>query len=195
MERDPGQRPERQLDHVVIELRGGEIEIMQPVNDQHRDQRTERPDQPPRQHPDQAERRHHRDLGHQIEGRVGSEQPIDPLDQPPGQGRQLVVAELPFAAVGQRLDQVERKVGVERGGKKRPQPRMHKTEERETLAGALLQPVEKRGDHRTGTAGPGVKPRPWGGEGRRSSLRRRRPSRHHRARSYACLASSRHEKL
>ena len=32
---EAGQRPERQLDHVVIELRSGESEVVQAVDDQH----------------------------------------------------------------------------------------------------------------------------------------------------------------
>ena len=60
-----------------------------------------------------AKRRHHRDLRQQVIGEVVADQPVGDLDQPPGQRRQLVVAELPFAAVDQRLDQVERQIGVE----------------------------------------------------------------------------------
>ena len=43
-----GQRPERQLNHVVIELGGGVVEVVQPVEDQHRDQRAGSADQRPR---------------------------------------------------------------------------------------------------------------------------------------------------
>ncbi|MEI9805951.1 MAG: hypothetical protein WDN48_18225 [Pseudolabrys sp.] len=38
--------------------------------------------------------------------------PVGDLDQPPGQRRQLVIAELPFTAINQRFDQIERQIGV-----------------------------------------------------------------------------------
>ena len=62
MERVAGERPERQLDDVVIELGGGEMEVVQAVDDQHRDQRAARADQRQRGRPDQREGRDHRDL-------------------------------------------------------------------------------------------------------------------------------------
>ena len=52
-------------------------------------------------------------LGEGVIGGIDAEHPVDDLDHPPRQRRQLVVAELPFAAVGQRLDQIERQVQVE----------------------------------------------------------------------------------
>ena len=52
-------------------------------------------------------------LRQRVIGGVGAEQAMHDLDQPPRQRRQLVIAELPFAAIGEGLDQVERQIGVE----------------------------------------------------------------------------------
>ena len=156
VEREAGERPERQLDHVVIELGGGEIEIVQPVDDQHGDERAGRPDQPPRQGPHQREGGEHRDLADQVVDRVDPERLIGGFDHPPGQRRQLVVAELPFAPVGQRLDQVERQIGVERGRQDGPYHRVHQRKDRKALARALLQAVEHSGDHRGRAAMDGL---------------------------------------
>jgi hypothetical protein len=65
----------------------------------------------PRGRPDENERNHHRGLRQSVIGGVGAKRPMHDLDQPPRQWRQLVVAELPFAAIGQGLDQIERQVG------------------------------------------------------------------------------------
>ena len=63
----------------------------------------------------------HGHLRQRVIGGIGAEHaPVHDLDQPPRQRRQLVVAELPFAAVGQGLDQVERQVGVEQRRKRGP---------------------------------------------------------------------------
>ncbi len=71
-------------------------------------------------------------------------QPVGDLDQPPGQRRQLVVAELPFAPVHQRLDQVERQVGVEQGRQHRPDQRMQRQKGGQSAApGALSHPGGK----------------------------------------------------
>ena len=51
---------------------------------------------------------HHRHLRQQVIADVVADRAIDDIHKPPRQRRELVVAELPFAAVDQRLDQVER---------------------------------------------------------------------------------------
>ena len=43
MQGNTGQRPERQLDDVVVELVGGVVEVVQPVDDQHGHQRADAP--------------------------------------------------------------------------------------------------------------------------------------------------------
>src|SRR5215831_728741 len=98
--------PERQLDYIVVEFGGGVIEVMQAVDNQHRRKRAQRADDRPRRQPDQPQRKYNGDLRQQIICEVVTDQPIGNFDQPPGQWRQLVVSELPFAAVSQRLDQV-----------------------------------------------------------------------------------------
>ena len=115
-----GQRPERQLDDVVVELGGGVVEVVQAVDDEHGRERAQRPDQRPRRAVNQGESRHHRDLRQQVIGKVMTDGHERDLDQPPRQGRQLVVAELPFAAVDQRLDQVERQIGVKQRRQRGP---------------------------------------------------------------------------
>ena len=55
MEAVTGQRPERQLNDVVIEFYGRVLEIMHAVDDEHRDQRSCCPDHPARRHKDQRE--------------------------------------------------------------------------------------------------------------------------------------------
>ena len=42
-----GQRPERQLDDIMVKFGGGVAEIMQAIDNQHRDQGAERPGQRP----------------------------------------------------------------------------------------------------------------------------------------------------
>src|SRR5499427_7296375 len=154
MEGKAGERPERELDHVVIELGRGEIEIVQAVDDQHGGERTGGADEPPRQNPHQRKGGEHRDLGNQVVDRVDPDQPIRDLDQPPGKRRQLVVAELPFPAIGQRLDQVERQVGVKRAWQRGPQHGMQQRKGRKARARPVLQAVEQARDHRqAGRAG------------------------------------------
>ena len=76
----------------------------------------DRADQRPRRCPDQREGDDDHDLGQGVIGDVGAEQPVHDFDQPPRQRRQLVGAEHPFAAVGERLDQIERQIGVKQLG-------------------------------------------------------------------------------
>ena len=81
---------------------------MQAVDDEHGGQRAERTDQRPRHHINEGEGRHHRHLRQQVIGEVMTDGQVCDLDQPPGQRRQFVVAELPFVAVDEGLDQIER---------------------------------------------------------------------------------------
>ena len=128
MEGETGERPERQLDHVVIELGGGEIEVVHTVDDQDRDQRPERADERARGLPHEDEGDDDDRLGEGVIGGIDAKHPVDDLDQPPWQRRQLVITELPFAAVGQRLDQIERQVQVEDRRQRGPDDGMEEEE-------------------------------------------------------------------
>ena len=147
MERKARQRPERELHHVMIEFRRGEIEIMQPVDDRDRDQRAERPRDRQRRRPHQRESRRHRRLCEQVKGGIDAGDAVDDLRRPPGQRRQLVVAELPFAAVDHGLDQVERQIDIEDGRQQRPERDMDRQEPAEGGARAGRDAVGKRADH------------------------------------------------
>ena len=138
-----GQRPERQLDHVVVELGGGVVEVVQAIENEHRDQRAEHAHQRPRQCEDAGEGRHHRHLRQQVIGKVMTDGQVYGLDQPPGQRRQLVVAELPLAAVDQRLDQVERQIGVEQRRQRGPDRGMQRHKGGEGLGRRGGDPVEE----------------------------------------------------
>ena len=135
MEGVAGQRPERQLNDVVIELGGGVMKVMQAVDDQHRDQRAARADQRNAVSQTDREGRDHRDLRQRVVGGIDPDEPVGDLDQPPGQRRQLVVAQLPFAAVGQRLDQIERQVRIEQRRQRRPDDEMHAEEHAKAACG------------------------------------------------------------
>ncbi len=148
MERVAGQRPERQLDHVVIELHRRVLEVMHAVDDQHGNQRAGRSDQRPCRRPHRDEGYDHRRLRQRVIGSVDAERPVHDLDQPPRQRRQLVVAELPFAAVGESLDQVERQVGVEQRRQRGPDHEMQREEGGESGLRRLLDPVDEAGRER-----------------------------------------------
>ena len=104
----------------MIELGGCVVEVVQAVDNQHGGERAERAGERSRRQVHDGKTRHHRDLRQQIIGEVVPDQLVGDLHQPPGQRRQLVVAELPFAAVDQRLDQVERQIGVEQSRQRGP---------------------------------------------------------------------------
>ncbi len=120
LQREARQRPERKLDHVVIELRRGVAEVMQPIGDQDGRECSGRPGDRQGGGEHQPKRNQHRDLRQRVIGEVVPNRLARDFDQPPGQRRQLVVAELPFPPVGQSLDQVERKVRVEQARQQRP---------------------------------------------------------------------------
>ena len=129
----------------MIELGGGEIEVVHAVDDEDRDQRAERANERACGLPHEDEGDDDGGLGEGVVSGVDAEHPVDDLDRPPRQRRQLVVAELPFAAVGQRLDQIERQVQVkdrrqggpdggmedEEGGKGRLRPAFDRVDQSE----------------------------------------------------------------
>ena len=145
VEGETGERPERQLADIVIELGGAEIEIVHAVDDQDRGQRAGCADQRPRRQPHRHESDDHGDLAERIDGGIGAEQLVGGLDQPPRQRRQLVVAELPFAAVNQRLDHVDRQVEVEERGQRRPDQPVHDQEAGENRLRAAFHRVDQSG--------------------------------------------------
>src|SRR5262249_47043950 len=132
------QRPERQLNHIVIEFWRGEAEIVQTVDDQNCQQRARRADDPSCTGKNRGKGREYGELSSEIIGNVGANGAIKDLDSPPGEGWELVVAELPFAAVGECFDEIERKVRVERRRQDRPKREMHQGECREGLCRTLL---------------------------------------------------------
>ncbi len=107
-----GQRPERQLDDVVIEFHRRVLEIMHAVDNEHGDERAGCADERPRRGKDQGKGDDDRGLRQGVIGGVHPKAAVHDLDQPPRQRRQLVGTERPFAAVGQGLDEIERQVGV-----------------------------------------------------------------------------------
>jgi hypothetical protein len=120
MKRQSGQRPERQLNHVVIEFRRSEVEVMQSVDDENRGCCRGWGCHAKHESPYGRKRRQNAHLSESVIGDIGSNRAVGDLDEPPRQGRQFVVAELPLASVGERLDDVERQVGIERERQDRP---------------------------------------------------------------------------
>ena len=68
-----GQRPERQLDDVVIEFHGGVLEIMHAVDDEHGNERAGCADERPRGGEHQGKGDDHRSLRHGVIGGVDAE--------------------------------------------------------------------------------------------------------------------------
>ena len=85
--------------------------------------------------------RQHGGLGQRVEEHVASEQPVYDLDQPPRQWRQLVIAELPFAAVDQGLDQVERQIDEEDRRQCGPDREVQDQKRHEKRAGMLADGI------------------------------------------------------
>ena len=81
MEGETSERPERQLDYVVIELGGGEIEVVHAVDDQDRDQRPERANERARGLPHEDEGDDDDRLGEGVIGGIDAKHPVDDLDQ------------------------------------------------------------------------------------------------------------------
>ena len=140
-----GERPERQLHYVVIEFHRGVLEIMHAVDDQHGDQRAHRADDGPRGGKDENKGDDHHRLRQRVISSVAAEQPVGDLDQPPGQWRQLVVTELPFAAIGEGLDEIERQVGVKQARQRGPNREMHGQEGAECRLRPALDPADQPG--------------------------------------------------
>ena len=141
-----GERPERQLNDVMIEFHRRVLEIMQAVDDQHGDECAGRANKRPRGSKDQAKATTWRPAPARNRRRLAPNSRCDDLDQPPRQRRQLVVAELPFSAVGQRLDEIERQVGVEQCRQRGPDREMQGQEAAEAARGRRLDPADKPGE-------------------------------------------------
>ncbi len=141
--REARQRPERQLNDIVIELHRRVLKVMQAVDDQHGDERAARSDQRPRGRIDQRKCSDHHDLGQRVIGGIHAEQPVHDFNEPPRQRRQLVGAEHPFAAVGQRLDQIERQVGVEERRQRGPDGKMERQKRAKRRVRAARDPADQ----------------------------------------------------
>ncbi len=94
---------------------------MQPVDDQHRDQRAHGADQRPGQREDKRKSCNDRDLRQQVIEQVRTERLPARFGEPPRQRRQLVITKLPFAAIDQRFDQIERQVAEEQRRQRGPE--------------------------------------------------------------------------
>ena len=143
MEGETGERPERQLDYVVIELGGGEIEVVHTVDDQDCDQRPERANERARGLPHEDEGDDDDRLGEGVIGGIDAKHPVDDLDQPPRQRRQFVITELPFAAVDEGFDQIERQIGVNERRQDAPDDKMHGQEAAEGGSRLALDPTDE----------------------------------------------------
>jgi len=111
---------------------------MHAVEDEHGDERADRADQRPRRRPHQREGGEHRELRERVKGDVDADRAVDELDHPPRQRRQLVVAELPLAPVGQRFDEIERQIGIDQRRQRRPNQEMQDEERAEGRLRAAL---------------------------------------------------------
>ena len=78
------------------------------------------PDNGTSSEPDQRKGADDRYLSESVVGDVVPSEPVDDLDQPPRQRRQLVVSELPLPAIGEGLDQIERQVRIKQCWQDRP---------------------------------------------------------------------------
>jgi len=87
----------------------------------------------------------HRHLAQQIIGEVMTDGQVCGLDQPPGQRRQLVVAEPPLAPIGQSLDEVERQIPVEQRRQRRPDQTVQSQKERKGRARTTADLVDQCG--------------------------------------------------
>ena len=84
----------------------------------------------------------HGQLRKSIIGRVETNQSVHDLDHPPRQWGMLVVADLPFTTIGEGLDEIERKIGVEYRRQGRPNQSMKSAKKGE---GALRMVLDRRG--------------------------------------------------
>ncbi len=144
------QRPKRQLGDVVIELHRRVLKVVHAVDDEDGNERTGGADERACRGEDQGKGDHHAGLRQRVIGNIRAEQPVRDLDKPPRQRRQLVVAELPLAAIGQGLDEVERQIGVKERRKRGPDREMQRQEAAERgLRPALDQAQETRKGRRS----------------------------------------------
>jgi hypothetical protein len=120
VEEVPRPSPYRQLNDVVIELGRGVLKVVQAIDYEDGEEREDRSDHGACGEPDACKCADDRRLRQGIVADVAAHRPVNNFHQPPGQRRQLVVAKLPFTAIGQGLDEVERKVRVKQGRKGGP---------------------------------------------------------------------------
>ena len=145
-----GQRPERQLDDVMIEFHRRVLEVVHAVDDQHGNERAGRAHQWPRGGKDQREGDDDGGLRQSVIGRVDAKVAVHDFDEPPRQRRQLVGAERPFPAVGHGLDEIERQIGVEETWQRGPDREMQRQKPAECGLRPTLDPADQSGLGRGG---------------------------------------------
>ncbi len=143
MQEQRGQRPQRQLQHVVIELHRGEVEEMQALEHDHREQRGLRRGDPATEPPYRVECDHAGERAEQIDDANVAGRPIGQILDPPGQRRMLPISELPFLAERQPLRQVELEVAAHQDGQRGPHQEVRAEQQR---AGAARLAARQRDD-------------------------------------------------
>jgi hypothetical protein len=104
----------------MIEFDGRVGEIVQAIGDEHGDQSAGRAGKRSGCQPDQPQCGGHGQLCQKVVSKIVANHAINDFHQPPGQRRQFVIAELPFPAVGEGFDKIERQIGVKQRGKGGP---------------------------------------------------------------------------
>ena len=82
-----------------------------------------------------------RRLRQRVKEQIGPEQPVGRLQHPPWQRRQLVVAQLPFAAVKQAFDHIERQIEEKHRRQHGPDHGMERQERQECSRRMLMDGV------------------------------------------------------
>ena len=129
----------------MIPLGGAGGEVVQAVGDQDRSERAGRADQRTRGLPHRDERDDDGDLGQRVKRIIGAEHAVHGFGHPPRQRRQLVVAELPFAAVDHGLDHIERQVEIDQRRQHRPDQPVNNEEASESRLRAAFHRIDQSG--------------------------------------------------
>jgi hypothetical protein len=138
----------------MIELHRGKIEKMQSFEHQHRDQRGRRRSHPQSEPPQRIERNDAGERAEQIDDPHVAGDPMGEILDPPGQGRMLPIAELPFGAERQTFGEVELEVSVEQDRNSGPHHQMQTQEPEQRAARLALRERDQAADGvRLGRAG------------------------------------------
>src|SRR5438270_4455307 len=119
------------------------MEIMKPIDDQHSHERANTADQGKCRPPYEGECAYDRDLRERVIGRIVSNGSVGYLDKPPRQWRQLVITELPFPAIGERFDEIDRQIVIKERGQNGPNHKMQDAKSRESAPGIARNRGEK----------------------------------------------------